>query len=292
MSRLSTQAQSPDCRREVTVAGAGRLDLPGSIASACRLCGGPTAACFVLAVMAKYRVEYLRCERCGSLQTEKPYWLGEAYAHNLSHLDTGAAQRNTNNLAACYAVAKLFGLRKVLDMGGGDGLLCRLLRDYGINCFVKDKYAAPSYAQGFSEPDFDQPDLVIASELLEHLADPGAELDEIFGPRPPVLLVTTAIYSGQGTEWWYLAPEAGQHVFFYSRSALELIATRYGYALLLSGGFILFIRKERFSATSAFFAWLLLRGRILSLIKAFLALSPAPGAWRDHLRQKARSDAR
>jgi len=291
MPQISPQAPSPDLGRAVTAAGAGSPHAPGNVANACRLCAGPTFACFALGIMGRYRVEYLRCDLCQSLQTERPYWLGEAYAHNLSHLDTGAAQRNCRNFAACFGVARLFGLRNVLDVGGGDGLLCRLLRDYGINCFVKDKYAAPTYAQGFSEPDFAKPDLVIASELLEHLADPGAELDEIFGQRPAVLLVTTAIYSGEGPEWWYLAPETGQHVFFYSRRALELIATRYGYELLLSGGFILFISKKRFSAVSAFLAWLLLRGRVLGLIKAFLALSPAPGAWTDHLSQKARSNA-
>lgn len=267
----------------------GRVDPEGADwpEDACRLCGGPSVGCFVLPVLGKYQVEYRRCGRCECLQTEKPYWLGEAYARNLSQLDTGAAQRNLDNLAACYAVAKLFGLRNAIDVGGGDGLLCRLLRDYGINCFVKDKYAEPNYAQGFTEPDFAVPDLVIASELLEHLADPAAELGAIFDPGAAVLLVTTAIYSGQGPDWWYLAPESGQHVFFYSKRGLELIAARYGYGLLVSGGYLLFVRKERLSAPVTFAAKLLLKPRVCNLVKARLALSPAAGAWADHLRQKS-----
>lgn len=257
--------------------------------AACRLCGGVTTSCFVLPVLGKYRVEYHRCGQCESLQTDRPYWLAEAYTHSLSHLDTGAAQRNLHNLAACYAIAKLFRLQNVIDVGGGDGLLCRLLRDYGINCYVEDKYAAPNYAQGFTQPDFAVPDLVIASELFEHLADPASELAPIFDARPDVLLVTTAIYGGQGSDWWYLAPESGQHVFFYSKRGLELIASRYGYRLVMSGGFLLFARRERLTAPIALAARLMLKTRVCNLVKAHLALSAAPGAWADHLRQKSRT---
>src|SRR5688572_10641672 len=128
---------------------------------ACRLCGEHVAFVFLLKVLRSYDVSYYRCQHCGSLQTERPYWLEEAYRkNNLSILDTGAAQRNINNLAACYAVSKLLKAANVIDVGGGDGLLCRLLRDYEINCFVKDKYASPTYAQGYTEPDFKVPDLL------------------------------------------------------------------------------------------------------------------------------------
>jgi hypothetical protein len=40
-------------------------------------------------------------------------------------------------------------------MGGGDGLLTRLLRDFEINCFVKEKFAKMTYAQDFTEENFD-----------------------------------------------------------------------------------------------------------------------------------------
>jgi hypothetical protein len=56
----------------------------------------------------------------------------------LSYLDTGRAQRNLSDLAVCFFVSKLYKLKNIIDFGGGDGLLCRFLRDYGLNCFVKD----------------------------------------------------------------------------------------------------------------------------------------------------------
>jgi len=285
---VSAQASQLGIRPQDVGAGADPAAVAARPEDACRLCGAATTGCFVLPVLGKYQVEYRRCIRCGSLQTEKPYWLDEAYAHNLSHLDTGAAQRNFSNLAACYALAKLFGLKNAVDVGGGDGLLCRLLRDYGINCFVKDKYAAPNYAQGFTEPDFAVPDLVIASELLEHLANPAAELGAIFDAGPTALLVTTAIYSGQGPDWWYLAPESGQHVFFYSKTGVELIARNYGYRLLMSGGYLLFIRQERLSPPLGLAARLLMKARVRALVKARLALAGTSGTWADHLRQKSK----
>lgn len=253
----------------------------------CRLCGGALSSRFVLPVIGKYDVRYSQCLDCRSLQTESPYWLGEAYARNLSNLDTGAVQRNLHNLAACYAIARLFRLRNALDFGGGDGLLCRLLRDYGINCFVRDKYASPAYAQGFTEPDFRTPDLVLAFEVLEHLTDPAAQLEELFQADPPVVLASTDLFSTQAQDWWYLAPESGQHVFFYSRQALQLIAAKYRYELMVSGGFILFVKPARLTRLRSLLARLLLAGRICRLIRARLALLPATGVWRDHLQQKS-----
>lgn len=254
----------------------------------CRLCEGRLAWRFNLLVMGKYDVAYAACENCGSLQTQTPFWLAEAYAQNLSNLDTGAAQRNIHNFAACYTVARIFNLKNALDMGGGDGLLCRLLRDYGVNCYVRDKYAAPAYAQGFTEPDFQQADLVIAAEVLEHFSEPRAELDALFALSPEVFLISTAMYCGQGQDWWYLAPESGQHVFFYSRKALDLVAARYDYSLLLSGGFSVFVRKARLTRGKALLARFLLQGRVCRLIRSLLALLPAKGTWPDHVRQKSK----
>ena len=106
----------------------------------CRLCGSPTSDIFQLTVLSEHEVHYYECFGCGSLQTEAPYWLDTAYnSTNLSREDTGAAQRSIQNSAAVFAISRLLNLKNVFDFGGGDGLLCRLLRDTGINCFLGDK---------------------------------------------------------------------------------------------------------------------------------------------------------
>jgi hypothetical protein len=258
----------------------------GSTAMNCRFCHGPLLPKFRLPVLRKFDVQYLECAACNCLQTETPYWLGEAYASNLSDLDSGAAQRNLTNLAVCYVVAKLLGARNAVDFGGGDGLLCRLLRDYGINCFVKDKYASPTYAQTFTTPDFHRPDLAIAFEVLEHFANPSADLQEIFNLGAPAILVSTEIYAAQKADWWYLSPNSGQHVFFYSKHALSLIASKYAYMLTISDHFILFTKPGLLSPAKARLLSLLMKRRMRRLIRSAIVLLPARGLWRDHLASK------
>jgi hypothetical protein len=233
-------------------------------------------------------VGYHECRTCYSLQTDDPHWLAEAYEDcSLSVTDTGAVQRNLENLAACYAVSRIMKARNVIDIGGGDGLLCRLLRDYRINCYVQDKYATPTYARGFTSPDFETPDLVIGFEVLEHYANPQSDLNALFENHPRSVLLSTVLFSNQNQDWWYLSPESGQHVFFYSRHAMTMIAQKYGYELVMCGGFILFTRgasrlQKRLCKT-------LLNNLVLRLLKSAIFLLPAPGALQDHLMQVEQS---
>jgi hypothetical protein len=252
----------------------------------CRLCGAPARWVFARKILGKYEAGYYRCDACASLQTEAPHWLDEAYANSLSCLDTGAAQRTLDNLAVCFFIAKLYGLTNVIDFGGGDGLLCRFLRDYGLNAYVTDKYAAPAYAQGFTEPDFRDPDLVIASEVVEHLPNPATDLDGLFGLNPRIVFVATGVYADQPSDWWYLSPESGQHVFFYSRKALRHIADRYGYGVLANGDFILFVRPELRSPLRSALSRLVLRRKIVRLLRSMVVFLPASHAWNDYLLQR------
>jgi len=247
----------------------------------CRLCGAKTQRLFSLVVLESHQIAYLECAGCGSLQTESPYWLKEAYEHNLAVLDTGAAQRNLANQAASFAIARLLGLRDVLDFGGGDGLLCRLLRDCGVNCYVNDKYAPPSYAIAYTRPDFARPSLLLAFEVFEHFANPSSELKDVFESGAEAILASTVAYDGEGSDWWYLTPESGQHVFFYSRSAMGSIARTYGYELVTQGNYWLFARRERFGATTRLVARLLLTGAMRRIVGATLRLMPSPGVTRD-----------
>ena len=239
-------------------------------------------------ILGKYEVEYYECDDCESLQTETPYWLDEAYANNsLVNTDTGAAQRNLHNLAACLAISRLIKAKNVIDIGGGDGLLCRLLRDYSINCYVQDKYATPTYARGFTVPDFDVPNLIIGFEVLEHFPNPINDLENLFTHKPNALLLSTAIYTNQKEDWWYLVPESGQHVFFYSKKAMEMIAERFSYDLIISGGFFLFIKQT--SIFEVIMAKLLLKEKVVRLLSALVMLLPAAGVWKDHLIQIEKS---
>lgn len=258
------------------------------IADCCRLCGGELFFAFSSTVLERHSVRYFLCQTCESLQTEYPFWLEEAYdSSNLSMLDTGAAQRNLHNLAICYFVVKLFAAPNVLDIGGGDGLLCRLLRDYQVNCYITDSHASPVYAQGFSDPDFTIVNMITAFEVVEHFVEPACELDAIFNRGVNVVLLSTLLYTGQREDWWYLAPEAGQHVFFYSAKAMELVAARYGYSLVAANGYFLFVREASWLRKAFFKLFILPSFR--RAIRAMIMLFPARGVWRDHAAQQISS---
>lgn len=257
-----------------------------TISGSCRLCSGSLATRFKLTILEKFPIQYYQCEQRYSLQTEPAYWLTEAYSQNLSNLDTGAIQRNWHNFYVVYILCHIFKLKNLVDLGGGDGLLCRSLRDYEINCYVQDDYASPTYAQGFTEPDFETPDLVLAFEVWEHLANPTLDMDKFFGKNPKMLIVTTAIYKNQDADWWYLTPESGQHIFFYSRQALENIAKQRGYELHIVENFILFIRKDYTSTLKLNLFKRCLRGKLYCYLKYKIMRRPATGVWKDYLKQK------
>ncbi len=240
----------------------------------CRLCGSETEAVFTRRVIDRYEVTYFRCRGCGSLQTERPYWLGEAYSDSVTAIDPGAAQRVLNNFVLTRLVARLLKCPRILDYGGGAGLLCRLLRDVGWDAYSFDRYVKGGYAAGFSASPSEHFDLVTAYEVLEHLAEPAEELGEIFAGSPRAVLATTYLYAGQDEQWWYLCPEEGQHVFMYSADAIGLIAKRFGYQAIFCKGFFVFVRERLRSGQ----VWALraLSPRFVETLRP-LALFPANG---------------
>lgn len=257
----------------------------------CRLCAGPAAFAFKNRVIGRYDVSYFRCSQCGSLQTEEPFWLSEAYADPELAIDTGAVQRVLQCVGVTHAVAKIFGYRKMLDFGGGSGLFCRLLRDCGYDAYNADAYSPPGYAAGFSGSLSEDYDLITAFEVVEHFANPRTDFGALFARKPAALLIMTSLYQGEREDWWYLAPEEGQHVFFYTRAALERIAAEHGYHLHFVSSLALFLRS-----TPTFRQRLLLRllrRRVVALIKLIALSGPtrAPQADYDRLVERAKQRA-
>lgn len=248
----------------------------------CRLCDAPAEWRFSLDLISRHSVQYYECTNCGSLQTEPPYWLDEAYANsNLARLDTGAAQRNLTNLGAILSWVKIAGIRTVVDIGGGDGLFCRLLRDYGVDARLEDRYAANTYAQGFDDGPRIAPVLFTAFEVLEHYSTPKDDLAGLFETRPESVIVTTALYTGQGPDWWYLTPDSGQHVFFYTRHAMKLIGDRFGYDVSFAGNYTIFNRPGRIGSAQLAVAKAAMSNIGSRLLRSAVMMLPARGAVKD-----------
>lgn len=232
----------------------------------CRLCDGAADFAFHKTMIGKYQVSFFLCRACGSLQSEEPYWLAEAYSDAVLAIDPGAAQRVLDCLGLTDAVMRLFDCRTSLDYGGGAGLLCRLLRDIGRDAYLYDRYAPASYATGFNGSLNTHYDLVTAFEVVEHFPAPKSDLDALFGANPKIVLIMTYLYQGENADWWYIAPEEGQHIFFYSPAAIALIGRRYGYHPLICKGFIVFSRTVP-TAWQKFVLQKILTPRILSWLR-------------------------
>ena len=249
--------------------------------TACRLCHGATAFAYKTVVLAKHDVSYYCCQQCGSLQSERPYWLSETYGKATSSIDPGSARRVLDSYVLVDIVARLFGCHKLLDFGGNTGFLCRLLRDRGYDAYSFDRYVASIYAPHFVGSPSDRHDLVSAFEVMEHFACPAEDLDQIFQATPKIVLATTELFSGQSAEWWYLAPREGQHVFFYSEKAARFIATQYGYRLLIGRSFLLFSRVS-ITLLQRELIRRFLRPRILQVLGAILLMRRGQGAEKDY----------
>lgn len=206
----------------------------------CRLCEGNIHHKFNLKVLDKFDVDYFQCSCCDSLLTEEPYWLELAYDNNITSTDVGIVQRNIENFVNVYFLAKILNIKNIVDFGGGDGLLCRMLRDYGLNCYLEDKFSSPTYAQKFTSPDFITPDLICGFEVVEHLISPLYDLKNLFQKKVKFLIFSTVIYDNQSQDWWYLSAHTGQHIFFYSKKALYYIGRRFNYKVNIFSNYVIF----------------------------------------------------
>lgn len=239
----------------------------------CRLCDGNTGLAFRTTVLGRHDVGYERCANCGSLQTEPPYWLAEAYAgSNLADSDTGSGVRSVNSAALIFVLSRIIRApsdAKVIDFGGGVGLLTRLLRDQGFDARWSDAYAVNALAAGFGD-DGSKPDIVCLFEVAEHMAQPAQELAPLFQRGAAAVIVGTNPYRGQGPEWEYISPKTGQHVFFYSPRGMEILAAKFGYHYERIGSSHIFLAKP-LSRLQGAILWRLATGFGLRLVRAWLS---------------------
>lgn len=200
----------------------------------CGICLGDMESFFLGNVLGKYDVQYFKCKTCGSIQTEQPYWLDEAYSDAIADTDIGLCSRNVNLVEAISAIIKfcfsgMTAPQSFLDYGGGYGMLTRLLRDKGFPFEWYDMYCENLFARSF-EKSRDEYDLITAVELFEHLPNPLEDVAKILNLGENLIFTTELLPNPAPklNDWWYYSPETGQHITFYTEKGLELIARKFG----------------------------------------------------------------
>lgn len=208
---------------------------------ACPVCGA-TARRTVLrqTLLARHEVDYHLCDGCGLLQTDPPHWLDEAYAQAIADTDTGLLQRNLEHARLLNLLLQTVfdPAGRFVDVAGGYGVLTRLLRDRGFDAYRSDRYCDNLFAIGFEPPPGLRAEALFAFEVLEHVVDPVAFIDEAFRRHDcRSMLLSTLTYGDRVPEpgWWYYATETGQHISFYQPRTLQQVAARLGVHYLRLG---------------------------------------------------------
>jgi 2-polyprenyl-6-hydroxyphenyl methylase/3-demethylubiquinone-9 3-methyltransferase len=137
---------------------------------------------------------------------------------------------NAAFLASTFAAKRP---ERILDYGGGHGLLEQLLRAAGFSSvdtydpFVPAHSARPPHRY----------DCIVSFEVVEHATDPRRvfiDMNDLL-VDPGVILFSTLLQPAnidqQGLGWWYVLPRNG-HVSLFSRASLQKLVQPFGLRLV------------------------------------------------------------
>lgn len=222
----------------------------------CKICQSQTTPLFPnkVIVLDKYSVDYFKCNSCGFIQTEVPYWLDEAYNSAITSLDIGLVSRNQRISQQLHALITLLFDKKgsYLDYGGGYGMLVRMMRDIGHDFYRYDTYCENLFSLHFDLNDISERkfELITAFELFEHLLDPVAETQKMLELGDSIFFSTEIIPDhniNKPEDWWYFIPETGQHISLYSIASLKKLAEHFKCNFYTDNKSLHLITKRKFN---------------------------------------------
>ena len=199
----------------------------------CKICKSNTQQIFTSKILKKYDVKYFKCDNCGYLFTEEPFWLEEAYSRSINLSDTGLLDRNIY-FSKVLSVLIFFCFDRngsFLDYAGGYGVFTRLMRDVGYNFYWHDPYTQNLFANGF-EKDLkfnSRFELLTAFEVFEHLVNPKEELEKMLEFSDTIIFSTELMLQEvpDPKDWWYYGFNHGQHISFYTEKTLNTLANQF-----------------------------------------------------------------
>jgi hypothetical protein len=198
----------------------------------CKICNHSSTLLFSKKILNKYDGYYFQCEHCKFIQLENVSWLDEAYSNAITDLDIGLVSRNENLKTKTSLLIKWFfkEAKISLDYAGGYGLFVRMMRDLGFNFYRQDIYCKNMFSVHFDIEDTEikKFDFLTAFEVFEHFEKPIEEFSKINEISDHILFSTELQPKNPAKikDWWYLTPETGQHLAFYTEESLKILAEK------------------------------------------------------------------
>jgi 2-polyprenyl-3-methyl-5-hydroxy-6-metoxy-1,4-benzoquinol methylase len=187
--------------------------------------------------MSGIPIYYHRCPACGFIFTTAfDHFTNEdfeRYIYNAEYplidpdYKVARPRGNAGLLCNLFQNAKP---RRMLDYGGGSGVLAETLRRVG---FAHVETYDP-FVPRFSTKPSDRFDCVVCFEVVEHSTDPASlfgDMNDTLDDSGIILfstLVQPADIDRQGLNWWYAAPR-NAHVSLYTKTSLYKIGERFGF---------------------------------------------------------------
>ena len=188
----------------------------------CPICHTESTHFSTLAIRDGITGEYYSCNSCKFIYAENPNWLEGSFTDALNSLDIGSVDRC--NIVADFVEVLANSLKvdnpKVLDWGGGYGLLTRILRDRGIRCAHYDPYTEPLFAENTALQTGTRFDLIVLSEVMLHMTDPVSTLTELLKFSDNIMFTAVIAPPDITPDWWYFMPDTGQHVAIFSQKTI------------------------------------------------------------------------
>lgn len=254
----------------------------------CLICNSDNKLLFKTQVLHKYEVGYHCCTNCGFIQTDTPYWLDEAYSSAITSMDIGLVYRNLVYSPQVDHVLKTsFDYnQKFLDYAGGYGLFVRIMRDKGFDFYWDDKYCQNLFAEHFTLDDIGVStkfEAVTAFEIFEHLVDPLDEITKLFGYADSIIFSTELVPNkplNSENDWWYFAPEGGQHIAFYTKKSFQFIADKFNCHFYSNGKDLHILTKKKLAKNPLAFTqrttWDKIVDHLTGILQGTKTNKPAP----------------
>ena len=185
--------------------------------------------------LSGYPIYYRRCSQCAfTFTTAFDAWDWNAFRANIYNdgyivVDPDFVELrpagNAQLIANSFPDAKTS--IRILDYGGGNGVLAQRLRDAGFSAATYDPYSSLNQmpAEAF--------DLVTCFEVLEHVPTPEKTIASMVSllKQPGAILFSTLVQPKEflsiGLNWWYAGPRNG-HVSLYSTPSLAILFKPHG----------------------------------------------------------------